>query len=126
VSNPGYGPGPHPHGHQPTGPYPVGPYPAGPYPVGPYAHVPQVVTDQRDVNGAIMAIAWFVAFFTAFYMLPWAIAATRGKANHGAIAVVNLFLGWSIIGWIVALIMACGSHRPIPATHHTYVMNYPR
>jgi hypothetical protein len=56
-------------------------------------------------------IAWIIAILTLGYMLPWAIAATRGKSNSGAIGWLNLLLGWSLIGWIVALVMACNSHQ---------------
>lgn len=38
------------------------------------------------------------------YFLP-SIAA-RGQHNVGAVVVVNLFLGWTLIGWVVALAMA--------------------
>ena len=55
--------------------------------------------------------SWFIAIVTAGYMLPWAIAATRGKSNTGTIFWINLLLGWSIIGWIVALIMSLNSHQ---------------
>ena len=44
-------------------------------------------------------------------MLPWAIAATRGKSNQAAIGIINLLLGWTFIGWIVALVMACQAHQ---------------
>jgi hypothetical protein len=46
-------------------------------------------------------------------MLPWAIAVTRGRSNMAAIGVLNLLLGWSLIGWIVSLVMACQSHSPL-------------
>lgn len=58
-------------------------------------------------------IAWLVAIATVGYMLPWAIAATRGKSNSGAIFWVNLLAGWTLIGWVVALVMAAGSHQVI-------------
>jgi hypothetical protein len=44
-------------------------------------------------------------------MLPWAIAATRGKSNQAAIGLLNLLLGWTLIGWVVALVMACQPHQ---------------
>ncbi len=37
------------------------------------------------------------------YCAPTVIALMRGHANTASIAVVNLFLGWSLIGWVVAL-----------------------
>lgn len=58
-------------------------------------------------------VAWIVALLTAGYMLPWAIAATRGKSNSGSIGLINLLLGWSVIGWIVALVMACTAHQTV-------------
>lgn len=35
------------------------------------------------------------------YFLPS--LAARGKSSFGSVFVVNLFLGWTIIGWIIAL-----------------------
>ena len=60
--------------------------------------------------------AWVIAVCTLGYMLPWAVAATRGKSNAGAIGWINLLLGWTLIGWIVALVMACGAHQTIAVT----------
>lgn len=88
-----------------------------------YPYGPHIVTDQRQVGGGVLAFAWILAIFTAFYMLPWAIAATRGKSNHSSVGLINFLLGWSVIGWIVALIMACGSHRTIAATNPTYIVH---
>lgn len=75
------------------------------------------VTDQIPLSGAIVATAWVIALLTAGYWLPWAVAATRGRANQLSIAMVNLLLGWTGIGWIVALVMACQPHAlvgPLP------------
>lgn len=59
-------------------------------------------------------IAWVIAIVSFGYFLPWAIAATRGKSNTGAIFWVNLLLGWTFIGWIIALVMAFGTHQVVP------------
>jgi hypothetical protein len=40
-------------------------------------------------------------------MLPWAIAVTRSTGNARSIALLNASLGWTVVGWIVALVMAC-------------------
>lgn len=48
-----------------------------------------------------------------FYMLPSIIAATRKVPNTGSVVVVNAFLGWTFVGWVVALAMALRS-RPQP------------
>lgn len=62
-----------------------------------------------QVSAVHMALAWVAAIVTGLYMLPWAIAATRQRPDTGFIAVVNFLLGWTIIGWIYALIKACSS-----------------
>jgi Superinfection immunity protein/Protein of unknown function (DUF2510) len=72
---------------------------------------PTIVTDRRAVSGVVLAIAWVLAVLSLGYMLPWAIAASRGKSNHGAIGLVNFFLGWSVLGWIAAMVMACQAHQ---------------
>jgi hypothetical protein len=48
----------------------------------------------------------------AVYLLPTMVAYYRSVPNVGSIAVVNLFLGWTLIGWVVALAMAARSVRP--------------
>jgi hypothetical protein len=55
-------------------------------------------------------VAIVVAIVTAGYMLPWAIAAVR-DVRHWSVFWVNLLLGWTIIGWIVALVMALRAQR---------------
>lgn len=62
---------------------------------------------------AIVSIV--LAVITLGYMLPWMIAALRGKSNHWAVMVLNLLLGWTVIGWVVALVMAVNSHNVVAA-----------
>ncbi len=40
------------------------------------------------------------------YFLPTAIALLARKRNSGAIFTLNLLLGWTLIGWAVAMIWA--------------------
>jgi len=77
-----------------------------------------MTTVQRDksVKWFQGPISWVFAVCTLGYFLPWAIAATRGKSNTGAIAWLNLLVGWTIIGWFVALVMAFGAHQVVPQT----------
>lgn len=44
-----------------------------------------------------------------FYLIPLAIAFLRYHHQLGPIAVINFFLGWTFIGWVVALAMAVSS-----------------
>lgn len=61
---------------------------------------------------------FFVPFFgigfgTALYFLPSIIALARSKRDLLAIFLLNLFLGWSVIGWIVALVWAAKNDAPV-------------
>ena len=42
----------------------------------------------------------------AFYLIPTIIALVRRAPNTASIAAINVLLGWSLIGWAVALAMA--------------------
>jgi len=42
----------------------------------------------------------------AIYFLPSIIAAHKRKKNSTAIVVLNLMLGWTVLGWIIALVWA--------------------
>ncbi len=46
------------------------------------------------------------------YFVPVLVAWSRGHHQIGPIAVINTFLGWTFIGWVVALAMACSAVRP--------------
>jgi hypothetical protein len=41
------------------------------------------------------------------YFLPTIVAIARKVTNQGSVAVINFFLGWTLVGWVVALAMAC-------------------
>jgi hypothetical protein len=73
----------------------------------PYA---AVLTDART-NTVEITLAWVITVLTLGYMLPWAVAASRGKSNSWAIGLVNFLLGWTVVGWVVALVMACMAHQ---------------
>lgn len=53
--------------------------------------------------------------WSVMYFLPTIIAAIRSKRDLLAIFLLNLFLGWSVIGWIVALIWAAKHDAPVAA-----------
>jgi T4 superinfection immunity protein len=80
----------------------------------------QVVVQSYRCSTAHVVVAWVMAVLTGFYLLPWAIAATRNRRNVAAVAMVDLFLGWTVVGWVVALVMACGSDQPAVTVHTSY------
>jgi Superinfection immunity protein/Uncharacterised protein family UPF0547 len=61
-------------------------------------------------------IILLILFFpVTIYMLPTVIAGFRGKENQSAIGVLNLCLGWTVLGWIVALVWATANDSNVPA-----------
>lgn len=48
----------------------------------------------------------------ALYLLPTIIAVGRKVVNVGSVAAINVFLGWTLIGWVVALAMALRTNPP--------------
>ena len=48
------------------------------------------------------------------YFLPALLAFDRGVPNKGSVLVINVFLGWTLIGWVIALAMAARSVPPKP------------
>ena len=55
-------------------------------------------------------VAVVLAILTGGYLLPWAIAAVR-DVPHWSVFWVNLLLGWTVVGWVVALVMALRAQR---------------
>ena len=53
-----------------------------------------------------MSEAITVAAVFGVYFFPSMVAGTMGHRNSAAIWVLNTFLGWTFIGWVVALCWA--------------------
>lgn len=47
------------------------------------------------------------------YFLPAIIAFARSKRDAVSILVLNLFLGWTAIGWVIALVWALKQDAPV-------------
>jgi hypothetical protein len=50
-----------------------------------------------------------IAICAIFYFLPAVIAWYRHASHFSGVLVLNLFTGWTLIGWIAAFIWACVS-----------------
>ena len=59
-----------------------------------------------DASGILMMLVYCVMGIVAlaFYFLPTIIAFRREHQNKGAIFVLNLLLGWSLLGWVGSLV----------------------
>jgi hypothetical protein len=64
----------------------------------------QILTSLSDYGYAIFILVALFAF--AFYFLPSIVALVKRKRNALAIFFLNLFAGWTGVGWLIALIWA--------------------
>ncbi len=56
----------------------------------------------------------FVLCAIVLYFLPAIVATNRKHHNAGAILALDLLLGWSGLGWIIAFVWACTEVRKTP------------
>lgn len=49
-----------------------------------------------------------IAIIVFLYILPSLIAHWRKHPSKASIIIVNLIFGWTLLGWLIALIWACG------------------
>lgn len=48
----------------------------------------------------------------ALYFLPAIVAHQRHHHQQVSILIINIFLGWTLLGWVAALAMACSATHP--------------
>jgi hypothetical protein len=61
------------------------------------------------MGGVIHSSAFLIVL--VLYFLPSIVAVARKVTNQGSVVVINLFLGWTFVGWVIALAMACRTSR---------------
>lgn len=73
------------------------------------------------VGGALIILGIGVA-----YMLPAILAIRARHRSTAAIIIVNVLFGWTMIGWIAALIWACSTpSAPVGQPGVIYIQPYP-
>ncbi len=81
-------------------------------------------TDSAGASGgAALLIVLLVLLGAAAYFVPTIVASLRKVPNLGSVIVVNLLLGWTFVGWVVAMAMACRSQ--LPPAQINYISPYP-
>jgi hypothetical protein len=63
----------------------------------------------------LLAFFFFPIFGFGFvlYFLPTIVAFGRSKRDAVSILLLNLFLGWTAIGWVIALVWAVKQDVPV-------------
>src|SRR5260370_41849965 len=71
--------------------------------------------------GEFSPIHWIVVLIClSLYFLPYIVAALNKKQNSVAIGALNFFLGWTVVGWVIALVWAL-SKDSVQAPQHVIV-----
>jgi hypothetical protein len=56
-------------------------------------------------------VLWQVCFvITVIYLLPGIIASARSHRSAISIWIITIFTGWTVVGWLVALVWAFSSN----------------
>jgi hypothetical protein len=66
-------------------------------------------TGGDDAAGSVIALVLLLLLCVigfVFYFLPTLIAIFRHHHQWGAITIINVFFGWTFIGWVVSLAWA--------------------
>ncbi|MBN1369474.1 MAG: superinfection immunity protein [Dehalococcoidaceae bacterium] len=64
-----------------------------------------------------------IVFIIPVYFLPTIIALARHADNRLAIFLINLFLGWSLVGWVVALVLSFSKTNGIVQNGQTIIVS---
>src|SRR5215470_4511876 len=63
----------------------------------------------------LIFMLFLFAIGVAFYLLPTIVAMQRKVARSAGIVMLNIFLGWTFLGWLAALIWACSAETQTEA-----------
>ena len=58
-----------------------------------------------DPGGALAGLVFLLILF-GIYCLPGIVASMRHRQNAGAIWTLNIFLGWTLLFWVLSLVWA--------------------
>lgn len=59
----------------------------------------------QDLVMVFLAV-WVFLVLAVIYFIPLTVARRRRHPNTVAIGILNLFLGWTFLGWVAALVWA--------------------
>lgn len=72
------------------------------------------------------AVVIFVLLSLIFYMIPSIISGKRNTKHFGMICFINVVFGWTVLGWIAALVWAVveGPEEPVAMTKRSDVKSF--
>lgn len=60
-----------------------------------------------------MSGIFLVIILALIYIAPIIVARVREHPNYGAIAALNILLGWTFVGWVASLVWALTNQRKV-------------
>jgi hypothetical protein len=60
-----------------------------------------------------MEILIALTVLSAFYLFPYLIAVVRNLPNRRSILLLDLLLGWTVVGWIAAFVWVVRTPSPV-------------
>ena len=64
-----------------------------------------IISGKAGLDMVLMSVFWGIVIVGS-YFLPYIMAWEKKHKDRTAIGVVNFFLGWTLLGWVVALVWA--------------------
>jgi hypothetical protein len=56
-----------------------------------------------------MEVVLVFGILFSVYFFPWIVSKMRESSKSTGVFVLNLFLGWTFLGWVIALVWAVSS-----------------
>jgi hypothetical protein len=81
--------------------------------MGNFSPATSVVLTREEACMQLLGFFFFPFFGFGFlvYFLPTMVAFLRDRHDKLSVFLLNFFLGWSLIGWVIALVWALRSDR---------------
>lgn len=68
--------------------------------------------------GGVLFILIAASLAFVVYFLPSLVASRRRHHQAMVVFILNLFLGWTLLGWVIALAIAASTVKAEPSTHN--------
>ena len=77
------------------------------------ASTPSIATEIGERAASPRGFGGILLALLTAYFLPAIVGGLRRHHNGGAIFVLNMFLGWTMLGWVIALVWAATNPTPV-------------
>lgn len=67
------------------------------------------VAQKPSLIGTILRVTLGILFVLTIYLLPLGVGMLRRVRNVGSVAAIDVLLGWTLVGWAIALAMSVRS-----------------